>query len=174
MAFNQQIPLATEDFRVYYNGEQVPGVIDVSPPQVKFSEVEVAGAGISGKVQVITNDVEELTLKIKFRGITGAALGLCGAGDVRPVELRAAAKLHDPSTGEEVLSSLIIQVKCKPKQGLGGTVAKAANMETEVEFAVYRYSSFFGGEAWDEYQPLAGIVRHRGVDVNSKVLALIG
>lgn len=173
MPFPLHDPLIVKDFRVFFQGDEVKGVIDVTPPQIKFGEAEIAGGGISGKVNVITDDTEELSLKLKFRGVTEGILALTAPGKVREVELRSATLLQDPSSGEEKEVSYVVSLMCKPKQHLGGTVAKSTTMENEVEFAVYRYVSFFNGVEQLEVQPLAGVVKFQGEDIRAQTLALI-
>lgn len=167
-------PEAYINFEVYEDGENFVGIAGATLPQVSYITQTIQGAGIAGNVEAVLRGMTEvMTLSLKFRSVTGAAVALMSPVK-HSIDLRVAESYWDTVKGEKQVIADKYVMTVVPKTFNPGNIAPASAADASGEYSVYYYAAYFEGKVLWEIDPWNNICKINGVDYMAPVRAALG
>lgn len=159
---------------MYEDGTEYMGTTEVTLPDLEFVTEELAGAGISGKIQeVITGNMSAMTTTFNFRTV-GKWTAKLLEPRMHNIDLRVAQQNMETRDGITSVSSVKHVMKIKPKKITPGKVSAATTADASGEYAVFYYALYIDGEKVTEIDPLNFICVINGKDFLEDVRRALG
>lgn len=167
-------PEAYIDFEVYEDSINLCGVAEATLPDIKFLTQTISGAGIGGNIEaVLIGMVDAMTLSLKFRSATDAAINLL-APKKHNIDLRIAEQIWDTVAAEKLMQADKFVMVVVPKSTTMGSVAPASAADVSGEYSTYYYAGYKDGKILWEIDPFNYICNIGGVDYLADVRAALG
>jgi len=167
-------PEAYIDFLVYRNDIDLIGVAKVTLPSVRFLEVDITGAGITGTIDaVLIGMMQKMTLGLDFRNANDGAT-LLAMPEAQLLTIRAAEQYWNSRAGAKKILADKYVCLAQPIGMDPGTLAPAAMADTHVDMAVNRYEAYKEGKALWKLDPFNRVCEVGGVDYLKDVRVALG
>ncbi len=165
-------------YRVYENGEVLPGVVKATMPSTKYKAVQTEGAGILGTVDIpLAGLIDPMTLNMEFSSHdTMITLGSNKWHDIMLYE--ATQHFNDVSMDEEI-RGLRFELSIRPIETSMGDVQAHTAQNPKASFSVRKYAVYQTEEGKKDIElifidPFACIHRVNGEDCAKKIRKAIG
>lgn len=174
MAGKNQVPERLINSRVYNDGNDLMGLANVELPEIAALVEEVAGIGISGKVESPTlGHFEAMSTKLSWNTITEKGLELCKQKS-HSIEVRGSQQVYDAASGNYETVAVRVSMKVAPKTTTLGTFEPGATTGTEQEFSVTYLKVVVGGKTMVEIDPFNFVAKFGNEDALAQVRKDLG
>lgn len=169
------IPERTINFDCYdSNAEALLGTTDVELPKFEGLSETIMGAGLAGEIDsIVIGHFKSQTVKLKWRTVTEAALGLL-APTVQAFALYGAVQVQDSLAGALVVQSWRIDVNGMPKSFDLGKFEPGKPMANEMDIEVYKLIISLNDSPLVELDKLNSIYKVNGIDYLQSVRTALG
>ena len=165
---NDKLPGALINFRSYLGTMFLPGVIDVTLPDLEFQTTEVGGAGIAGKIDMpMDGQLGPCSATINFRTISEAQATL--SQGLQTLTFRGSQMVFNASTGGSESQPVAFTIKGKCKKSGEGKLEAGSTTDSSIELEVIYYKKVINNIVTTEWDKLNSIFRVNGVDILAKV-----
>ena len=142
-----------ENFRAFLDETDYVGTVEVTLPDIEGITDTIKGAGINGEIDDAGTQLKSMKTKFSFTA-TNQLTSKLYAPKVHRLDLRAAVRDFNPSTGSFADTGRRYVMKLKPIKGTGGKVAPGEKMGNEMEFEVLYYKEIIDGKTMVEIDKL--------------------
>ena len=131
------IPERLIGFRLYNDGEDLLGTVNIELPEITPMSETVSGAGVAGEYESgILGHYESMVAKITWRTIEPAAAPLYSQRRAHPLVAYGSQQITNAATGETTSEKIRVAMRAKYKGGGLGTFEVNAATDTEQEFEI--------------------------------------
>ena len=124
------------NFEVYWDSSRLLGIADVELPDLKFNSVDIAGAGVAGKLDLpILGHTESIEIGLNWRTVNEDALKLARQTGM-DLALYGANQNLDNSDGQSTVEQIKISVRGLAKTATLGKFEPASSTETKTVIEV--------------------------------------
>ena len=173
MAYNAVRDKLT-DFAVFYGGDQLLGMADISLPSIEYKTETLSGPGIGGEVEMPTmGQTSSMEVQINWRTIN-ADLTELHAPKAHDLEFRGAIAHYDSSTGTIEQVAAVIKVRGVPKSMELGKLETSATMDASNTLECTYIKVSYNGETKIEIDKMARVFAINGTDYMAAVRTALG
>ena len=170
---NAPIPAVVNNCNAYLNGGKLLGMADLVMPNIELLIMELAGAGITGAIEVpVEGHVRPMTATVNFKVPSAQQFQMLGYL-AQGVTFRAALQIYDAASGAPVIVPFSCLMRGKPKVLNLGTLKPGEQAGGSNDIAVSYLKVFLNGVEMCEIDPMNGVCRIAGIDHLAAVKAAI-
>lgn len=170
------IPEKLTQFKVYGGASlnELFGSSDVELPSFEAMTETISGAGIAGEYESpVPGHFGSQTVKIKWRTITTAALGLL-APVMHVLDIRGSIQIQDTSSGALTSQAVRVALRGQIKSKNLGKLEPGKMMEAESEIEIAKIEIAMGGIPVIELDKFNSVFKVNGVDYLRQVRVDLG
>jgi hypothetical protein len=170
---NAPIPAVINNCNAYLEGNKLLGMADLVMPNIEFMVSELAGAGITGAVEVpVEGHVRPMTATVNFKVPSAQQFQMTGYL-ASGITFRAAVQIYDAGTGGPITVQFSCLMRGKAKVLNLGTLKPGEQAGGSNDVAVNYLKVFLNGVEMCEIDPMNGVCRIYGVDHLAAINAAI-
>ncbi|MBN1469430.1 MAG: phage major tail tube protein [Fusobacteriaceae bacterium] len=169
-----RIPHALSNFKVYNNGTDLVGLMDIDLPKVETNKETISGAGIGGEFEVpLIGLLKAMNCSITSRVLTKSNFKLLNPLGI-DLTFMGSIQSSDRATG--VLAQVPIKARIKgyPSSLDPGKIEPGKAMGSKNEFSVTYYKVWINGEELLEADVINCIYALEGIDYAAPIRANVG
>lgn len=169
-----KIPHALSNFKVYNNGTDLVGIMDIDLPKVETNKETISGAGIGGEFEVpLIGMLKAMNCSITSRVLTKSNFKLLNPLGI-DLTFMGGIQSSDRATGVIVNLPIKARIKGYPSSLDPGKIEAGKAMGSKNEFSVTYYKVWIDGEEVLEADVINYIYAIEGIDYAAPVRANIG
>ncbi len=169
-----KIPEKVNNFKAYYEGNELLGTVDVELPKLEAMTETIQGAGVAGEIDSPTlGHFKAFQIKLKFRIVTKFLFKL-SEQRAHDINIKGALQNFDPGKGEYSIEPFDIIIRGVPKNIDLGTMQVGKPLDSPLEFELSYMKLVLSGKTMTEIDKFNFISNINGKDALADVRKALG